>query len=285
MSTEDIQHDIERTRDEMADTLNAIERKLSPRHIMDQAVDTMRDTMKDIASDQSRVGNLVRENPIPLALIGLGIGWLALSGAMSRRSESEAIGSYESMEGVGESAWGSPSASETYVGSGYGYAPGVESSGYGGTTTGSEYATSGGNGQGQGMRDKAGQVAGQARETASRARERMGQWSRSAGSSARQAMDRTRDVYQDQPITMGIVALLAGAALGAVLPTTRRERETLGRTADRMMEEARETGSEMMDKAGHVAERAVKAAKEEGKQAMREEREKSASTTSSTMTH
>ncbi|MBI5162736.1 MAG: DUF3618 domain-containing protein [Magnetospirillum sp.] len=81
MTTEDIQEQIERTRGEMASTLSAIERKLSPRQLMDQAVDTMR----ELASDQSRVSQMVRENPIPLALIGLGIGWLAVAGSVGRR--------------------------------------------------------------------------------------------------------------------------------------------------------------------------------------------------------
>lgn len=269
MTTEDIQHQIERTRDEMTDTLNAIERKLSPRHLMDQAVDTM----KEIASDQSRVGQMVRDNPIPLALIGLGIGWLALSGAMGRKRDTELMGSYESMEGVGESAWADTTASgETYTGYA---AAGVDPAAYDTTGTVSGYGSAGHGSAGDGQNLKA-KAAG--------ARQRVGQWTRSAGSSARQAVDRTRDAYQDQPITMGIVALLAGAALGAVLPTSRRERQTMGQAADRVMEQARETGSDMMEKASHVAERAVKAAKDEGKQAMREE--KPGSTASpSTMTH
>ena len=97
MTAEDIEHEIARTRGEMADTLTAIERKLSPQQIMDQAVDTMRDFL----SDRSRVAEMVRDNPIPLALVGLGLGWLAVTAATSRRAGASArAGSYESMEGV-----------------------------------------------------------------------------------------------------------------------------------------------------------------------------------------
>ncbi|MBY0430583.1 MAG: DUF3618 domain-containing protein, partial [Rhodospirillales bacterium] len=68
---EEIQDDIERMRSEMTDTLHAIERKLSPRQMMEQAMDTMRDV------NPTRVMDAVRDYPVPLALIGLGLGWIA----------------------------------------------------------------------------------------------------------------------------------------------------------------------------------------------------------------
>lgn len=286
MTTENIQDEIERTRDEMATTLSAIERKLSPRQIMDQAVDTMR----ELASDQSRIGNIVRDNPIPLALIGLGIGWLAIAGTMSRRQSGSGSGSYESMEGVG-SAWGGTADLSGSGGATYGYAPGAEASGYAGTesaTHGSagsaaQYAAGG---NGQSVRDKASQLAHEASERASRAtagaRQRVSQWSRSARSSASQAADRTWENYQQHPLTMGLVALMAGAALGALLPTSRRERELMSGTADELISRARDTGSEVMDKAA----RAVQAAKEEIRHAPRDEKEgPPLAGSSSTMTH
>ncbi|MBX9633767.1 MAG: DUF3618 domain-containing protein, partial [Magnetospirillum sp.] len=199
MITEHIEDEIERTRDEMASTLNAIERKLSPKQIMDQAVDTMR----ELASDPSRVAQVVRDNPVPLALIGLGIGWLAVSGSMGRKS-AVAGGSYESMEGLAPS-WNSA-----------GGAPGVEDSAYGAA----EYV-----GEGKDMRERASQFAGAARETVSRAadrtRGRVSRWSNQARSTANQAADRTRDAYQEHPLTMGLVAVLVGAAVGALLPRSR----------------------------------------------------------------
>ncbi len=275
MTTKDIEVEIERTRGEMASTLNAIERKLSPKQIMDQAVDTMR----ELASDQSRVAQVVRDNPIPLALIGLGVGWLAVSGAMGRRSSAE-VGSYESMEGVSP-AWGTEE--------GYGYAPGVESPTYGTAGASTEYASSGSS-SGSDLRSRAGQVAGQARERASeiadRTRGRVSQWTARARGQASQATYRTREAYNDHPLTMGLVAALVGAAVGAILPRSRPATETLGSAASDVMRQARQAGSEMMDKAGRVAERAVQAAKEEGSRAYDQEAGSGTSPgTTSSMTH
>lgn len=299
MTSEDIQHEIERTRDEMAGTLEAIERKLSPRQLMDQAVETMR----DLASDQSRVGAVVRENPIPLALIGLGLGWLAISGLSSgRRRDAE-------LEGLGEggSTWGT--AGGTYEGTEYGYAGGSPSTtyatGYGGETAApytvtAETGNGGAGSTAADIRSRAAGAAGQAREklsrTTERTRQRMSQWGQSARSSAYQARDRTWDAFQEHPLTMGVMAALVGAAIGALIPRSRAEAEYMGPVADDMMREAREQGSGMMDKAAQVASRAVDKAKEQGAEALRAVRDETRdearrqglagdSPTSSTMTH
>ncbi|MBC7954102.1 MAG: DUF3618 domain-containing protein [Rhodospirillaceae bacterium] len=259
-ATEHIEDEIERTRGEMASTLNAIERKLSPKQIMDQAVDTMR----ELASDQSRVAQVVRDNPIPLALIGLGIGWLAVSGSMGRRA-SASEGSYESMEGLAP-AWGSGAEDQAY-----------------GSAGSAEYVAGG---EGHDIRDRASQLAGSARESMSRAadstRGKVSQWSRQARSSANQAAGRTRDAYQDHPLTMGVVAALVGAAVGAILPRSRAESETLGQAAGDVLRQARQAGSELVDKAGRVIERTAQAAKDEAERAYRQE---GIPGTTSSMTH
>ncbi|MGE5514793.1 MAG: DUF3618 domain-containing protein [Bacteroidota bacterium] len=246
MTTEDIEDEIARTRGEMSDTLTAIERRLSPQQIMDQAVDTMREFL----SDRSRVAEMVRDNPIPLALIGLGLGWLAVSATTSSsgtRRARAATGSYESMEGVSP-GW---SGDET----GGGYAPGVESPTYG--TAGSAEYTAAGSAQG-------GTTTDAMRQAAERTRGKVNQWSRQARSSASQAVDRTRDAFDDHPLTMGAIALAMGAAVGALIPRSRAESESLGEMGGELARQARQTGAELAEKARRVAERAVQGAKEEG---------------------
>lgn len=241
MSTEEIEDEIARTRGEMADTLTAIERKLSPQQIMDQAVDTMREFL----SDRSRIAEMVRDNPIPLALIGLGIGWMAVSAASGCRAEAR-TGSHESMEGIG-SGWSGEGGT----------------AGYGSAGAGAEYS------------ERLEGLAQQAKDTVQgatdRARGRVADWSRQARTSARQAAGRTRDAYQDHPLTMGALALVVGAAVGALLPRSRAEGEILGETAGDMARQARQAGSDLVEKASRVAERAVQAGKEEGERVFRPE--------------
>lgn len=100
---EAIRAGIEQTRAEMSDTINAIQEKLNPQILMDQAKDTLQDAASNIlnnAKDTVRdatvgrvehmVSNvtdtardtggnfvqMVKDNPIPAALVGLGLGWL-----------------------------------------------------------------------------------------------------------------------------------------------------------------------------------------------------------------
>lgn len=255
MTADDIEDEIERTRDEMAHTLGAIERKLSPNQLMNQVVDAMR----DLATDQSRAVQIVRENPIPLALIGVGLGWLAVAGTRAASSGTR-VGSYESMEGIAP-PWGAEAASEGIAG--YGYAPGVESPSYGSI----------GQNAREGAQQASDRVAGKVTE-----------WKTQAGASVRQAAGRTRDTYQDHPLTMGLVAALVGAAVGALLPRSRAEMDGLGKAGGDLIRQARQAGSELADKAGRVAERAAGAAKSEGERAFREESGQTPGGTSS-MTH
>lgn len=279
MKPEEIQEEIERTRGDMATTIDAIERKLNPRQLMDQAVDTMR----DLTSEDTNVGRMVRDNPVPLALIGLGLGWLAVS-SMMKREEEEAVGgygSYESLEGVEGttgSAWGSPGGMETARSADYGYggyagAGSSASSGYGTSGYGAESGYTGQQSKG-GMRERAGQMADQAREKLDRAtqesRMRMSQWTRSARHQASNVADRTWETYQDHPLTMGLVAAMLGAAIGAILPRSRIEREVMGPQAREMLHKARETAGDFAERAGHVASTAAEKVKEEVKEGMRD---------------
>lgn len=232
MKAEEIQEKIERTRDEMASTLHAIERKLSPKQLMDQAVDTM----KDFASDQTRVGAMVRENPVPLALLGIGIGWLAVSGLKGRDKDIEAFGGADS-EGAA-SAWSGPGAEEVP------YSP----------ITAERLA---------GLAEKAREGVGQAADIT---RRRVTEWSHDARHQASEAATRTREAYEEHPLTMGAVAMLLGAALGAIIPLSaieaRRSPGGLASRASRAIGRTVEKAKEGVEKAKEGAIEGLRAARD-----------------------
>jgi ElaB/YqjD/DUF883 family membrane-anchored ribosome-binding protein len=74
-NADEIVSDIERIQGEMAETIHALKSKLSINHIVEEAIDVMR----SIDITQSAAAQLVRDNPLPTVLVGLGFGWLALS--------------------------------------------------------------------------------------------------------------------------------------------------------------------------------------------------------------
>lgn len=88
-SSEEIRRDIERTRAEMDHTVDALQDRLKPRHLLDDVLEAFRgsstsdsassggsgtaDTFKDVGS---KILEKLKENPMPAALIGAGITWL-----------------------------------------------------------------------------------------------------------------------------------------------------------------------------------------------------------------
>jgi ElaB/YqjD/DUF883 family membrane-anchored ribosome-binding protein len=77
----EIQHDIERTRSEMDETINALSERLNPRHLMDVAYDYFRSnttvSKDDLADGAKSVGKTlaqqIKQHPIPSLLIGAGV--------------------------------------------------------------------------------------------------------------------------------------------------------------------------------------------------------------------
>ena len=71
------------------------------------------------------------------------------------------------------------------------------------------------------------------------------------------------NALQDEPLVFGAIAVAVGAAIGAALPSTRREDEWMGETRDHLRDEALERGRDTLHRAEHVAERAYEAGSEE----------------------
>jgi hypothetical protein len=77
---DEIELDIARTRAELATTLTALERKLMPGQVFEKGVVMLKET---IEGDFTNIAERIRENPLAVALIGAGIGWMLLSGTSS----------------------------------------------------------------------------------------------------------------------------------------------------------------------------------------------------------
>ncbi len=83
---------------------------------------------------------------------------------------------------------------------------------------------------------------------------------------ARRGRDKAADLYEDQPVVAGALALAFGAAVGAMLPSTRREDDAFGGYRDELFEEAeriyREEREKIADVARTTADEAKRVARE-----------------------
>lgn len=187
-------------------------------------------TGRDMAAN---VGDAVMKNSIPLALIGAGIGWFVIS----------------SMQGGGGSSSQPRSANQNARGGGQGQnnAQGGGQSGQGGA----------GRAQGSsGARSTAGKTWSAVRSSTS-------DWTDAASRRADSAYRTFGDMVQEQPLLLGAAGLIIGAAMGATLPRTRYEDETIGQTRDDLARSVQEFGREQLNRAQQVVERTVDTVREE----------------------
>jgi hypothetical protein len=221
-SSAEIESDIGRTRADLGLLIAAIERKFTPRHLLDQGIDMLQDA---ISAKSGRIGDALRDNPLPLALIGAGIGWMAISNAAgdhaapNRERSTPADGTGVPDETMND----------------YAYArvkPALPRS------------------------EKPG-----APEAADRA----------ADDSDTGFVARIARTVAVNPLALGAMGLLAGAALALWLPTSRAEEKLLGPARKQLRDQARALGLEAAERARQAAERAADAATEAILQAARRE--------------
>jgi ElaB/YqjD/DUF883 family membrane-anchored ribosome-binding protein len=104
--TAEIRTDIEQTRADMTETIDAIQEKLRPGNIVSQATDTVRNATTEKVKDMTRsateafrghapfssgVMDRIRDNPIPAAVAAASLVWIAFGGRGARRGTRPAI--------------------------------------------------------------------------------------------------------------------------------------------------------------------------------------------------
>jgi ElaB/YqjD/DUF883 family membrane-anchored ribosome-binding protein len=236
---EEIQAEIERTRGDLNQTLSAIENRLNPSVLFDQGVDYLR--RSGAREYVVNLGAAARQDPLPLALVGVGLAWLMMSGRDGSRVDRVRVGSpgpsidevrtgvRDTVAGVRDSVSGAVSGVKDVVAS---------------------------------VRDKVSSVRDSASRTSQKisdTKQRIGQTAQAArdkagqvGSVAREQADRVRSGFDrllnEQPLALGAVGLAVGAVLAATAPRTRQEDRLMGDASDRLKDDVRQAGEEQLDR-------------------------------------
>lgn len=224
-------------------------------------------------------------NPIPLALVGIGLGWLALSSTgydrriarsgtvrSARHRMGDAVGyareslnsATDSVRSAASSAYGSASGA---VGSAYDSASGTVS----GMMGGSDDDHAPGRDHASGRDDIHGQR--QSQGYTSRGMSRLSSMAPSTDHLRHRAHDMTTgfwDMVEDHPIVAGVMGVALGAAIGAALPGTRYEKQWVGDYADEATERAKTIAKDAFDRGTRAAQAAAQTAVESAKEDVRE---------------
>jgi len=245
---EQIRAEIEDTRAEMSQTINEIQERLSPDHLMGQVKETVREatigkvervmeTIGEMAEPAreamysagttikeagTSVGNRIWKNPIPFALIGLGVGMIWMK---SRRGNGY---DYYSRTGMQR--------------------PRRQNLSSGGQLGQTRYASTAGSSSG--TLDQVKETAG---NLANRSTEALSNLGSTARENANAVTTRLGQMMRDNPLAAGAVAVAAGTALGLALPSTRFENEYIGETSEMLVDKAQEVARGAIDKAQDTA--------------------------------
>jgi ElaB/YqjD/DUF883 family membrane-anchored ribosome-binding protein len=237
--------EIERTRADMSETVDAIQERLSPENLKEQAKDRVKEATVGRAQEAgSGIMETIRANPLPAALTGIGLGWLLVSATRSTSRPARYRGSAYPYD--------------------YDYPPLYE--GRTTTTSGGTSVPSPGEALGR-ARDRVGESASQAQdrasEVASQAQDRVSNLTDQARYQARRASTTFERMVRENPLAMGALAVGTGAAVGLAIPQSTQEHEVMGEARDTLVEKAQEKAQEAQEKVQRVAEEAQSAAKEE----------------------
>jgi Protein of unknown function (DUF3618) len=82
--SEQLERDARRTREKLTGTLEQLRARMTPGQVIDQAIDYT--SNGPVAEFLRNLGREVRENPIPLVLIGIGVAWLMVASSRTSRS-------------------------------------------------------------------------------------------------------------------------------------------------------------------------------------------------------
>jgi hypothetical protein len=91
-----IERDLEDTRQRIDITLSELIERMSPGELLDQALGYLRRGTEAPGRFAANLGHAVQDNPLPIALIGIGVAWLAVGEKLpARRWQTEALAGQE----------------------------------------------------------------------------------------------------------------------------------------------------------------------------------------------
>lgn len=273
--TEHIKAQIEETRNQLGETIDAIQERLSFANVSEQvseqvsqAFESAKDSayeatigkavgfMKNLGEDisETRAFKTVQSNPFPLVLIGIGAGLLAYQSYGRGKRPIRGLGKFEgrsygkeqtrAIAGRTDTAGADSMATRAYdsvsdtAGTAYSSVTGAAGSAY------------------EAVSGAVGNVYSGAGEAVNRAY-------KSAGELGSKAQEQYEYYIEENPLAIGAVAAALGAAVGFAIPSTRYEGQLMGEARHSVMGKAQSAVGDLIEQAKRVASEAGKTIKDE----------------------
>jgi hypothetical protein len=261
---------IEQTRAEMSDTIEAIKEKLNPQHLVEHAKESLHDatigraqdaasaTMETARGACAMMMQTIRENPVPAAMAGIGLGWLWMSG---RKANGRTQWRYDAQRTFAPTS-DYDTLRTPYPAAGQRWSAEPESDGalqHAQEMVGqvAEQVKQSAAQLGEKAQQGVAHLSEEAQQSAASVSAKAQQGAAYIGAKAHEGKQRAAEGFQDllerNPLALGAVALALGLALGYALPETRVENRLMGETRDNVVDSAKETAREVVDTAKETA--------------------------------
>jgi uncharacterized protein DUF3618 len=218
--TRKIRAEIEQTRENLSETVNAIQDRLQPSTLASNAVDSVKDAarerLRDIADTETV--QYVRANPMPTTMIGIGLAGLAWLAFGRERDDTH------SRDGDGRRDWRVRPGYEVERDR---YLPGDQMD--------SELSDR-----------RRGAVGLESRDLVQQTRQ-----------TARRAQTRLRRTWDENPFLIGAAAAVVGALVAASVPATESENRLMGETRDNLVEGVQQVVKDKVQAVENAATNAV----------------------------
>jgi hypothetical protein len=231
-----IERELDATRADLQATLTALERRLSFDRLVDVTVGRIREHGGQFAGN---LGHAATQNPVPLLLTSIGLGWMMLEsrrGYAPRSSQPSAMRSSQpgatdrmaqKMDHISGKMHDAVEPSRDTLARARDSMAGAADS----------------------VRSSAGQAADSVRHAADSLRSSASEVAASTHEQVERARQSFNDMLEQQPLLLGALGLAAGAVLGALLPISETEDRVLGDARRRALQSAARTAREHLEQA------------------------------------
>lgn len=254
--TDKIEQDIDRSRHALNDTINRLGGKLSPGQMLDEAVGLAQGQLGHLTAN---LGKQVRDNPIPLLLIGAGIGMMVLNnrkheeGPKLSEDDWRAEHHFRKVEHARATSPRTPDESDHSFSARmhdmHAKALNLQQK------TGEAYDAF----QArvtrtvEGLERRAMSVRDAVSDGVSKATTYVGDQAKHVGEMAGQAKHQAADFYDQNPLAAGAIGIAIGALIGTLAPLSSLERDKLQGVAD----DAVRAGADLAERGANAVEKAA----------------------------
>ena len=260
-----IEQELAATRTRLGTHLEELSRRLSPGQLVDEGLAYLREGQA--SAFMHNLGADVRDNPLPVAVAGLGLAWLAIVGSRARNgagSSSRALVPYDedsvaerarlTGDAVTRAADETEDAFRARVAEARARVLGLQ-------RDASEAVSAFADRVQQAM-DNAQQVARDSMDRMRQSAAAIGDLAQRGGDMAARAGNSIAETVGENPLLLGALGITAGVLLGALLPRTQQEEALTAPAASWAAHKANEAADEVVARGTRAADAAAAAAYE-----------------------